>query len=94
MLSIFDKLIESIRRRVDAGDRVVMMIQALLFSFILCVISVFAFKIVFYFVVQFARFIIYSLLYMFEWMLHGPNYEIFNPFKAVAEWGFFYFMLH
>lgn len=94
MLFLFDKLMESIRRRVDAGDKVVMMIQALLFSFILCVISVFALKILFYFVVQIARFVIYSLLYLFEWMLHGQNYEFFNPFKAVAEWEFFYFMFH
>jgi hypothetical protein len=27
-------------------------------------------------------------------MLHSQNYAIFNPFKAVAEWGFFYFMFH
>ena len=94
MLPIFDKFIESIRRRADAGDKVVMMIQAILFSYILCVISVFVFKILFYFVVQIARFIIYSLLFLFSWMLHSQNYAIFNPFKAVAEWGFFYFMFH
>lgn len=94
MLFFFEKLIEPIRRRVDAGDKVVLMIQAILFSFILCAIAVFALKIVFYFAVQIARFIIYSLLYLFERMLHGPNYAIFNPFKAVAEWNFFQYMLH
>ena len=94
MLSLIEKLIEPIRRRVDAGDRVVMMIQAILFSFILCVISVFALKIVFYFVVQIARLIIYSLLYMFAWMLHDPNYDTFNPFGALAEWGYFCFKFH
>ena len=94
MLFNIDKLIETIRRRVYAGDKVIMMIQAILFSFILCAISVFALKIAFYFVVQIARFVIYSLLYMFEWMLHGQNYDFFNPFKAVAEWSFFQFMFH
>lgn len=94
MLFFLEKLIEPIRKRVDAGDKVVLMIQAILFSFIMCVIATFALKIAFYFVVQIARFIIYSLLYLLEWMLHGTNYAIFNPFKAVAEWNFFQYMLH
>ncbi len=94
MLFDIDKLIEKVRRKVYAGDKVVVMIQAILFSLLLCVLTSFAVKIAFYFVVQIARFFIYSLLYLFEWMLHGPNYAIFNPFKAIAEWNFFQYMFH
>ena len=94
MLFFIDKLIEMLRRKVYAGDKVVTLIQAILFSLLLCVLASLAIKIAFYFVVQIARFFIYSLLYLFEWMLHGPNYAIFNPFKAVAEWNFFQYMFH
>ncbi len=63
-------------------------------TFLICsVIVALLFKPAFYIVSQFIRFVIYSLIWLFDLIWNnGRNLAEANPFKHLVEWNFFAFL--